>query len=161
MIQRATEHDTEVLAGLALLLWDNHDVAELREEFAEILKSEESACFLAYEAGVPVGFAQCQLRHDYVEGTQTSPVGYVEGTETSPVGYLEGIFVRTEFRHRGLAKQLLGACENWTREKGCTEFASDCELGNDASLNFHLSMGFTEVNRIVCFTKTLRDRRAE
>ena len=74
---------------------------------------------------------------------------------------MEGVFVRTEFRHRGLAQQLLGACENWAREKGCTEFASDCELGNDASLNFHLSMGFTEVNRIVCFTKTLRDRRAE
>ena len=144
MIQRATEHDTEVLAGLALLLWDNHDVAELREEFAEILKSEEAACFLAYEAGVPVGFVQCQLRHDYVEGTQTSPVGY-----------LEGIFVRPEFRHRGLSKQLLGACENWAREKGCTVFASDCELGNDASLNFHLSMGFAEANRIVCFTKKL------
>ena len=150
MIQRATEHDTEVLAGLALLLWDNHDVAELREEFAEILKSEEAACFLACEAGVPVGFAQCQLRHDYVEGTQTSPVGY-----------LEGIFVRPEFRHRGLAKQLLGACESWAKEKGCMEFASDCELGNDASLNFHLSVGFAEANRIVCFTKTLRDRRAE
>lgn len=150
MIQRATEHDTEVLAGLAVLLWDNHDVAELRDEFAEILKSEEAACFLACEAGVPVGFAQCQLRHDYVEGTQTSPVGY-----------LEGIFVWPEFRHRGLAKQLLGACESWAKEKGCMEFASDCELGNDASLNFHLSMGFTEVNRIVCFTKTLRDRRAE
>ena len=150
MIQRATEHDTEVLAGLAVLLWDNHDVAELRDEFAEILKSEEAACFLACEAGVPLGFAQCQLRHDYVEGTRTSPVGY-----------LEGIFVQPAFRHRGLANQLLGACEGWAREKGCTEFASDCELGNGASLNFHLSMGFTEVNRIVCFTKTLRDRRAE
>ena len=150
MIQRATEHDTEVLAGLALLLWDNHDVTELREEFAELLKSEEAACFLACESGVPVGFAQCQLRHDYVEGTQTSPVGY-----------LEGIFVRPEFRHRGLAKQLLGACESWAKEKGCMEFASDCELGNDASLNFHLSVGFAEANRIVCFTKTLRDRRAE
>lgn len=150
MIQRATEHDTEVLAGLAVLLWDNHDVAELRDEFAEILKSEEAACFLACEAGVPLGFAQCQLRHDYVEGTRTSPVGY-----------LEGIFVQPAFRHRGLANQLLGACEGWAREKGCTEFASDCELGNDTSLNFHLSMGFTEVNRIVCFTKALRDRRAE
>ena len=150
MIQRATEHDTEVLAGLAVLLWDNHDVAELRDEFAEILKSEEAACFLACEAGVPLGFAQCQLRHDYVEGTRTSPVGY-----------LEGIFVQPAFRHRGLANQLLGACEVWAREKGCTEFASDCELGNGAGLSFHLSMGFTEVNRIVCFTKTLRDRRAE
>ena len=146
MIQGATEQDAAVLADLALMLWPNHDAAELRDEFAEILKSEEAACFLAYEAGVPVGFAQCQLRHDYVEGTKTSPVGY-----------LEGIFVQPEFRHRGLAKQLLGACESWTREKGCTEFASDCELGNDASLDFHISMGFTEVNRIVCFTKKLSE----
>lgn len=150
MIQKAIEQDAEVLAGLALLLWYNHDAAELRDEFAEILKSEEAACFLAYEAGVPVGFAQCQLRHDYVEGTHTSPVGY-----------LEGIFVQPEFQHRGLAKQLLGACESWAKEKGCSEFASDCELGNDASLNFHLRMGFTEANRIVCFTKMLQDRRTE
>ena len=144
MVQKAIEQDAAVLADLALVLWPSHDAAELRDEFTELLKSEEAACFLAYEAGVPVGFAQCQLRHDYVEGTQTSPVVY-----------LEGVFVRTEFRHRGLAKQLLGACENWAREKGCTEFASDCELGNDASLNFHLSMGFAEANRIVCFTKKL------
>ena len=146
MVQKAIEQDAAVLADLALVLWPSHDAAELRDEFTEILKSEEAACFLAYEAGVPVGFAQCQLRHDYVEGTHTSPVGY-----------LEGIFVRPEFQHRGLAKQLLGACESWAREKGCTEFASDCELGNDASLDFHLSMGFTEVNRIVCFTKKLSE----
>ena len=144
MVQKAIEQDAAVLADLALVLWPSHDAAELRAEFTELLKSEEATCFLACEAGVPVGFAQCQLRHDYVEGTQTSPVGY-----------LEGIFVRPEFRNRGLAKQLLGACENWAREKGCTEFASDCELGNDASLNFHLSMGFAEANRIVCFTKKL------
>ena len=150
MVQKAIEQDAAVLADLALMLWPSHDAAELREEFAELLKSEEAACFLACEAGVPVGFAQCQLRYDYVEGTQTSPVGY-----------LEGIFVRPEFRNRGLAKQLLGACESWAKEKGCMEFASDCELGNDTSLNFHLSMGFAEANRIVCFTKTLRDRRAE
>lgn len=150
MIQRATEQDAAVLADLALMLWPNHDATELKKEFAGILKSGEAACFLANEAGVPVGFAQCQLRHDYVEGTRTSPVGY-----------LEGIFVRPEFRHRGLAKQLLEACESWAKEKGCMEFASDCELGNDASLNFHLRMGFTEANRIICFTKTLRDRRAE
>ena len=150
MVQKAIEQDAAVLADLALVLWPSHDAAELREEFAELLKSEEAACFLACEAGVPVGFAQCQLRHDYVEGTQTSPVGY-----------LEGIVVRPEFRHRGLAKQLLGACESWAKEKGCMEFSSDCELGNDASLNFHLSVGFAEANRIVCFTKTLRDRRAE
>ena len=144
MIQRATEHDTEVLAGLALLLWDNHDVAELREEFAEILKSEESACFLAYEAGVPVGFAQCQLRRDYVEGT-----------DSSPVGYLEGIYVAEDCRGQGIARALLAACESWAKARGCREFASDCELQNSQSLRFHLGVGFAEANRIICFTKKL------
>ena len=115
-----------------------------------MLKSDEAACFIAYESDVSVGFAQCQLRHDYVEGTTTSPVGY-----------LEGIYVMPEYQNHGLAKQLLGACESWAREKGCTEFASDCELSNDAGFSFHLSMGFTEVNRIICFRKTLYDRSME
>ena len=38
---------------------------------------------------------------------------------------------------------------------GCREFASDCELTNKASLAFHLSLGFTEENRIICFKKNL------
>ena len=150
MIRKAAPEDSSDIARLARLLWPDHSLSELEAEFSQLVTQRSAAVFLCLDEDSPVGFAQCQLRHDYVEGTQTSPVGY-----------LEGIFVRPEFRHRGLAKQLLGACENWAREKGCTEFASDCEMGNGASLNFHLSMGFTEVNRIVCFTKTLRDRRAE
>ena len=150
LIRKASPADSLLLAQLACRLWPHHTPAELEPEFNALVVSPEAACFLAFDMDEAIGFAQCQLRHDYVEGTQTSPVGY-----------LEGIFVWPEFRHRGLAKQLLGACESWAKEKGCMEFASDCELGNDASLNFHLSMGFTEVNRIVCFTKTLRDRRAE
>ncbi len=39
---------------------------------------------------------------------------------------------------------------------GCREFAGDCELGNTDSLGFHLSMGFAEANRIICFTKKLQ-----
>lgn len=144
MIRKGTWQDAETLARLALFLWENPGVEELTAEFADLLKCDEAACFLAYHADIPVGFAQCQLRHDYVEGTQSSPVGY-----------LEGIFVQPEFRHCGLAKQLLGACESWARGQGCREFASDCELANGASLKFHLHMGFAEANRIICFTKKL------
>lgn len=50
---------------------------------------------------------------------------------------------------------LLAACEQWAREKGCQEFASDCELDNRESLRFHLALGFAEANRIVCFRKAL------
>ena len=53
------------------------------------------------------------------------------------------------------AKTLLKACEAWAKEKHCTEFASDCELGNDDSLRFHTAMGFEETNRIICFRKNI------
>ena len=91
-----------------------------------------------------MGFAQCQLRQDYVEGT-----------ESSPVGYLEGVFVEESHRNSGYARSLLAACEQWAREQGCSEFASDCELTNTQSLAFHLHCGFREANRIICFTKKL------
>ena len=34
---------------------------------------------MKYKNDIPIGFAQCQLRYDYVEGTKTTPVGYLEG----------------------------------------------------------------------------------
>lgn len=88
-IKKATVEDGEVLAGLAQLLWDGHDLKELTADFVKQLNDKGSACFLAYEAEAPAGFAQCQLRRDYVEGTASTPVGY-----------LEGILVRPEFRRR-------------------------------------------------------------
>ena len=136
---------------MAAALFHHEDVNALQTEFEALARDEEAACFLAEEGGVEVGFAQCQLRHDYVEGT-----------ETSPVGYLEGIYVKAAFRRRGVAGQLLRACEEWAKGMGCAEFASDCELHNTDSLSFHLHTGFEEANRIICLTKRLRggDSRA-
>lgn len=141
MVRKAVRSDISAIAELALLLWPNHAPEELRAELTEILKKEDAAFFLTEDGA---GFAQCQLRHDYVEGT-----------ESSPVGYLEGIYVRPECRGRGAASNLLAACQNWAREQGCREFASDCELTNTESLHFHLALGFEEANRIICFTKKL------
>ena len=144
MIVKAEEKDLSAVAALAAALWPHHSVGELEAEFAPLLGKKEAAVFLKLEGRTVVGFAQCQLRHDYVEGT-----------ETSPVGYLEGIFVAPSCRHRGFAAALLRACEAWAKEMGCAEFASDCELTNPDSFAFHKSMGFAEANRIICFTKKL------
>ncbi|MBR1408214.1 MAG: GNAT family N-acetyltransferase [Clostridia bacterium] len=72
-------------------------------------------------------------------------------TPSNPVGYLEGVSVREGYRQQGIARKLVSECEQWAREKGCTEFASDCELTNTASLSFHLGIGFREENRLNCF----------
>ncbi|MCM1188987.1 MAG: GNAT family N-acetyltransferase [bacterium] len=143
-IRAAGKEDAEIIASLAVQMWKECSVQELADEFTELLGKEDAAIFLLQEQDKSVGFAQCQLRHDYVEGT-----------DSSPVGYLEGIFVRKEARRKGFARKLLAACENWAREKGCTEFASDCELANEDSRRFHMAVAFEEVNRIICFTKKL------
>ena len=144
MIRKALLSDVATVAALAQQLWPHHEAAQLLEEFEPLLQDANAAVFLAFSDDMPVGFAQCQLRHDYVEGTASSPVGY-----------LEGIFVAHAYQKQGIARALLASCEKWAKEQGCVEFASDCELSNTNSLRFHLSMGFEEANRIICFTKKL------
>ena len=144
MIRKAEMKDLPILAQLACRLWPDRTVEAMCAEFAELIAKPDAAFFLAYAEETAVGFAQCQLRYDYVEGT-----------ETSPVGYLEGIYVADGYRKQGFARELLQACEAWAKAKGCREFASDCELDNAKSLQFHLNVGFEEANRIICFTKKL------
>ena len=144
MVRIARNKDSRVLAEMAIQMWDSHTVDELEAEFVETLNDKQSAFFIKYINDLPVGFAQCGLRTDYVEGT-----------ESSPVGYLEGIFVKEEYRKNGYAKELLSACEIWAKEIGCSEFASDCEIDNMDSFKFHMAMGFDEANRIICFKKRL------
>ena len=129
---------------MAVQMWDSHSIDELEKEFLETLNDEKAAFFIKYANDLPVGFAQCGLRTDYVEGT-----------ESSPVGYLEGVFIEADYRKSGYAKELLLACQQWAKNMGCTEFASDCELDNAGSLKFHMAMGFDEVNRIICFKKRI------
>ena len=144
MIEKAKTADLPQVVRLAEALWPGHAPGALEEELGELMERPDAALFLAWEEGRAAGFAQCQLRRDYVEGT-----------EHSPVGYLEGIFVEEPFRRRGLAGKLLSACEGWAAEQGCREFASDCELDNAQSIFFHNALGFREANKIVCFVKEL------
>ena len=144
MIRKAESKDLLILTELACQLWPDHTVEEMQAEFSETIAKPDAAFFLAYAEETAIGFAQCQLRYDYVEGT-----------DSSPVGYLEGIYVAEGYRKQGIARELLFACESWAKTKGCTEFASECELDNVQSLQFHLNVGFEEANRIICFTKKI------
>lgn len=144
MVRKAEKNELEILAKLSVQMWNSHSIDELINKFSETISKGNAQFFLKYENDVPVGFAQCQLRYDYVEGT-----------ETTPVGYLEGIFIKEGYRNKGYARELLAACETWAKNNGCQEFASDCEIDNIGSFSFHKAMNFIEANRIICFTKKL------
>ena len=143
MIRAARIDELDAVTRLAAQLWPD-SMPGLSDELRGLLSREDAVIALYFRDGTPVAFAQCQLRTDYVEGT-----------DSSPVGYLEGIFVEPNSRGAGVARELLSFCEAWARCWGCMEFASDCELSNTDSYAFHMSNGFTEANRIICFRKDI------
>ena len=138
----AEERDRADWLRLRVALWPDAR-AESPAEISDILASPDLAALIARDAGgTAIGFAEIALRRDYVNGC-----------ETSPVGFLEGIFVALEARRQGVARALVDAAAEWVRSKGCTEFASDADISNDASHRMHAALGFSETQRVVYFRK--------
>ena len=84
MIKKADISNLITVTELMKMLWEEHDNDELLSENEKLLKSNSDAVFLYFEESGKikdhaVGFAQCSLRYEYVEGTKSSPVGYLEG----------------------------------------------------------------------------------
>jgi aminoglycoside 6'-N-acetyltransferase I len=95
--------------------------------------------------GEALGFAEAAIRHDYVNGC-----------DTSPVLFLEGVFVVPGMRRQGIAKALFASIEQWGASHGCAEFASDTAIDNLDSQALHRVLGFNETERVVFFRKTMR-----
>ena len=108
------------------------------------LPPERGAAFVAVEGDEVVGFVEATIRHDYVNGC-----------DTSPVAFLEGLFITPAWRRRGVAAMLIAAVEGWARHHGLDEIASDADLGNVPSHALHAALGFAETERVVYFRKPL------
>jgi aminoglycoside 6'-N-acetyltransferase I len=94
----------------------------------------------------PVGFTEGSIRSDYVNGT-----------ESSPVGFLEGIYVKPDFRGQGVARSLIAEVARWVSAAGCRELASDALVENQVSHAMHRALGFTRTETVTFFRKVLND----
>jgi aminoglycoside 6'-N-acetyltransferase I len=72
-----------------------------------------------------------------------------------PVGYIEGWYVAENHRHEGIGKKLLAAAEDWARNQGCVEVASDTWIDNEVSQRAHEALGYEVVDRCVHYRKKL------
>ena len=129
---------------MGIMLWPDDTPEEMQEIFDNILHAEKETAFLYRVGQEYVGFINLSIRVDYVEGSDSSPVGYVEG-----------IYVKASHRKQGVAKRLLERGQKWALSKGCSQMGSDIELYNTASYDFHRNVGFQEANRIICFIKDI------
>ena len=132
-------------ADLRQALWPHRDANFHAIEINAWCARSDTAAFVALDdLGVVTGFAEAALRHDYVNGC-----------DTSPVAFLEGLFVIPAHRRRGVARALVAAVRDWGQAAGVTELASDANLDNTASHALHAALGFTETERVVFFRQTL------
>ena len=103
-----------------------------------------SAHFVAVVDGAVVGFIEVGLR-SHADGC---------GVE-HPVGFLEGWFVEERHRRQGVGAALVRAAEEWARERGCREMASDTWTDHETSQRAHAALGYEEVGRCVHYRKAL------
>lgn len=146
-IERGALEHAESWARLRAALWPDQSAEEHREELAQefLAGNARANAFVArLGSGEVVGFAEAALRSDYVNGC-----------DTSPVLFLEGIYVRPDHRRMGVARRLCEAVTAWGRSAGCTEFASDAAIDNEASHRLHAALGFEETRRVVFFRKSI------
>jgi aminoglycoside 6'-N-acetyltransferase I len=143
-IRRATPADKPEWLRMRQGLWPEALLDYLSLDLDDLLNDSDAGIFVASDSqGQLIGFVEAGLRD------------YGEGCDTSPVGYIEAWYVDPHVRGQKLGRDLVHTAEQWAREKGCTEMASDTWLENDASIEAHKKLGYWEVERLVHFVKRL------
>jgi aminoglycoside 6'-N-acetyltransferase I len=143
-IRRATFEDKQAWLRMRQGLWPEAPLDYLSLDLDRMLSDERKAVFVTADIdGRLVGFLEATLRD------------VAEGCETSPVGYIEAWYVDPQARGRKIGRDLAHAAEQWARDKGCTEMASDTWIDNDSGIQIHQRLGYYEVDRLVHFAKRL------
>jgi aminoglycoside 6'-N-acetyltransferase I len=145
-IREIVEGDRADWARLRDALWpgshSDHD-AETRKHFEEGRTSP--IIFVAEAEGRLVGFLELDYRK------------YAPGCTSSPVPFIEGWYVEPALQRRGVGRALVEAAERHSRAHGHREIASDAEIDNTDGIAAHLACGYEEVERVVCFRRSLSD----
>jgi aminoglycoside 6'-N-acetyltransferase I len=146
VIERCNSLDQPGWLEFRLALWPDADADDHRAYMAISLAQPERFLQLMMYDDLhrPIGFIEGSIRGDYVNGTESSPVGFVEGVYVSPA-----------WRRQGVARQLYAAIGDWAKARGCRELASDALLENEGSQRAHRALGFVETERVVYFSRKL------
>lgn len=144
-IRPLSENDLGEWLRLRQSLWDESSEDDHRGEMVDIIEHTDSQFVAVADIGGGrlVGFLEASIR------------SHVEDCETENVGYLEGWYVDEEYRQAGIGSRLVSFAEQWARQKGCTEMASDAEIDNLVSQRAHDRLGYNETSRLVHLKKEL------
>jgi aminoglycoside 6'-N-acetyltransferase I len=142
MIRQAVKNDFDEWLRMRKLLYPEYSQEELLSEIKKIfhektIVGELDYLVLVYEKDKKTlgGFIETSIRQN------------VSKCQSSPVGYIESLYVDSDIRRNGIARDLVIESEKWVIEKKCSDFAVDTDPNRKGSIDFYLSCGFTEVKR--------------
>lgn len=142
MIRQATKNDFGEWLRMRKLLYPEYSQEELLSEIKKIfhektIVGELDYAVFVYEKGKENlgGFIETSIRQN------------VSKCQSSPVGYIESLYVDSDIRRNGIARDLVSESEKWIIEKKCSEFAVDTDPNEKGSIAFYLSCGFAEIRR--------------
>jgi aminoglycoside 6'-N-acetyltransferase I len=145
-VRRAGPRDRDAWLAMRAALWP-HAAGEHAREIDDFLAGRsafiDETLVCEVEDGTLVGFVELRVRN------------YAEGSDRPAVPFVEGWYVDPAYRRRGVGALLIAHAEQWARSLGYSELGSDTEVDNTASIAAHRALGFEEMDRIVCFLKTL------
>lgn len=136
-VNHANKKDFETLLNN---FWKGASLADCKKD------ASTTGQFLYYINGKAVGLLTCSIKKEYVPGCNTGKVAY-----------LEGLYILPEYRRQGFATKLVEQFEKWAQKHGCKEMASDIEIDNDISLQFHNKMGFEIVEKTIHLKKIFKE----
>lgn len=138
MIEKVTADNLKEFNNLLSILWKGATLQDCLKD------AQQTAQFMFKENNKYVGLITCSIKTDYVEGCKSNKVGYIEG-----------IYVLPAYRRKKVATKLIEHFEKWAKEIGVTELASDCELSNEISKQFHEKNGYKVVKTLIHFKKEI------
>ncbi len=102
-----------------------------KEYFARLIVGDKSACFVAEENGEIVGYLMAYC-------------GEYAYRNVNPISELENMFVKEEFRNKGIGSKLVEEFKKWSKEKGAKRLKVMLYATNLDALEFYKKHGFAD-----------------
>lgn len=86
----------------------------------------------------------------FIAKSQNEIVGYIwfgQQDEDRTKGFIGELFVRNNFRKRGIAKVLLQEAQKWIENKKCSEIEIDVHQTDTDTMKLYESFGFVQQNQ--------------
>lgn len=148
-IRPVVQRDKRALVRMLVALWPDGTTRDHGRLVQSVLDGKPRSILpltflVAERKGVLVGFVEVGLR-SHANGCD--PV--------RAVGFIEGWYVLPRLRRQGIGRWLFVAAEDWCREHGCREVASDTWADHRLSVQAHRALGYHVEGSFINFRKSL------